>query len=91
VRQLLHSIPEALLHLLVLWIQLEAGLKRVCLHDSGRVHDRGRVHRVVRMPTSRVVRMPGLCYLYAALCLLLWPGLCGSSMVWTMRLPMLLL
>jgi hypothetical protein len=27
--------------------------------------------------------------LYAALCLLLWPGLCGSSMVWTMRLPML--
>jgi hypothetical protein len=32
---------------------------------------------------------PGLCYLYATLCLLLWPGLCGSSMVWTMRLPML--
>jgi hypothetical protein len=32
---------------------------------------------------------PGLCYLYAALCLLLWPELCGSSMVWTMRLPML--
>jgi hypothetical protein len=32
---------------------------------------------------------PGLCYLYAALRLLLWPELCGSSMVWTMRLPML--
>jgi hypothetical protein len=32
---------------------------------------------------------PGQCYLYAALCLLLWPGLCGSSMVWTVRLPML--
>jgi hypothetical protein len=32
---------------------------------------------------------PGLCYLYAALCLLLWPELCGSSMVWTMHLPML--
>jgi hypothetical protein len=29
------------------------------------------------------------CYLYAALCSLLWPELCGSSMVWTMRLPML--
>jgi hypothetical protein len=34
-------------------------------------------------------RWPGLCYLYASLCLLLWPGLCGPSMVWTMRLPML--
>jgi hypothetical protein len=32
---------------------------------------------------------PGLCYLYAALCLLLWPELCGSTMVSTMRLPML--
>jgi hypothetical protein len=32
---------------------------------------------------------PGLNYLYAALCLLLWPELCGSTMVWTMRLLML--
>jgi hypothetical protein len=32
---------------------------------------------------------PGLCYLYAALCLLLWPELCGPFMVWTKRLPVL--